>query len=67
MGTRAGFRVILHREDRQRFVAQSGNGAIVEVEMGDFHVGVWQRLGTDGKPMILAGYFHVLLQSAGLD
>ncbi len=65
VGAGAGFGMVLNGEDGARSMAQPGDGAIVEVEVADVDVGA-DRVGTDGKAMILAGDFDLFGEAAGL-
>lgn len=65
MGARTRFRVILNRKQRQGFVPQACDGAIVEVEVGDLDLGL-KRVGADREAMVLAGDFDVLFSATGL-
>ena len=57
---RAGrsLRMVLHAEDRLRFVAQPLDRAVVQVQVRDLDVG-WERRGIDGKAVVLRGDFHL--------
>ena len=67
VGAWAGFGVVLDGEDGQGCVADAGDGAIVEVEVGEFVVGVGgDGFGGDCEAVVLAGDFDSALQAAGL-
>src|SRR4051812_38322517 len=50
-----GFRVILHREDREIFVAQAFDRVVVEVDLGDKGATFCERLWIGGETVILRG------------
>ena len=58
VGAGAGLRVILHAEDRAVGQAQPFHRAVVEVAVGDLHVG-GQRILLDRVVMVLRGDLHV--------
>jgi hypothetical protein len=65
VGAGAGFGVVLDGEDGARSVAQSGDGAIVEVVVADVEVGA-DGVGADGEAVVLAGDFDLFGEAAGL-
>ena len=56
---RAGrtFRMVLHAEDREFFVAHSLHCAVVQIDVRDFHVG-GERLRIDGESVVLRSNGH---------
>src|SRR5258706_4935525 len=54
----AGFGVILHAKDRQRAMAESFDGVVVEIQMRHHAAFGFQRFSLDRKTMVLAGDFH---------
>lgn len=54
----AGLGVKLHRHDRQRFVHQAFDSAIVQIEMRDAQPAAGDTVGINGIPMILRGDMH---------
>ena len=63
MGTWTRLWVVLDRENRQGFVFDSRNGAIVEIQVRDFDAIGGERGRIDRKTMILACDFNFLRQS----
>src|SRR5690606_8368900 len=50
-----GFRVVLHREDRQLLVAQALDGVIVEIDFRDDGVAGLEALGIRREAVVLRG------------
>ncbi len=53
--------MILHAEERQRFVAHAIVGVVVEIDVGDFDVAGGEGFGIDAEAMILRGDFDFLV------
>jgi len=62
VGAGAGLGVILHAEERERFVAHSFIGLIVQVYVRDFYIFGRERIRIYAKTVILRGDFHLLGQ-----
>lgn len=52
--TGGSFRVVLDAEDRERFVSETRNGIIVEVDVGDFQI-IGKGIRIDGEAVVLGG------------
>ncbi len=52
--------MILHAEERQRFMAQAFVGVIVEIEVRDFDFAGGQRFGVHAEAVILRSDFHLI-------
>lgn len=62
----AGFGVILHREDWQLPVANTGYRLIIEIEVSNLDLRFINGAGVEGKAVVLAGDFDLLGEAAGL-
>ena len=51
------FGVVLHREKRVAAAAKSLQGVVVEVDMGNLDILVFQGIGIHGESVILGGDF----------
>src|SRR5713101_1492862 len=60
VGAGAGFGVILHAEERVRFVAHAFIGLIVQVYVRDFYIFGRERIRIHAKTVILRGDFYLL-------
>ena len=54
-----GFWMVLHTEQRQRFVPQAFKRLVVQIHMRQFHLAQIDRIGIDGEVMIVRGNFHL--------
>ena len=55
-----GFGMILHRDDRERFVAQALDAAVIEVDVGHFDFRR-QAVGLHGKSVVVRSDFHMAI------
>ena len=62
VGTGRSFRVILHSEEGELFVAHAFVGVVVEIEVSDFDFAGRQRFGIDAEAVILRGDFDLIGQ-----
>ena len=60
VGPRRGFGMILDAEQRQRAMAEAFVRVIVQIEVGDFDIARRERVGINGKAVILGGDFDFL-------
>ena len=58
--TRRSFGVVLHAEQRQRFVPEALVRVIVQIQVRDLHVARWQRFGIDAEAVILRSDLDLL-------
>lgn len=58
MGPRGGLGVVLDGKGRQLLVAQALQGVVVQVEVGEFHLGVGDGVDVHREAVVLAGDFH---------
>lgn len=52
--TGGSFRVVLDAKDRERFVSETRNGIVVEVDVGDFQI-IGEGIRIDGEAVVLGG------------
>lgn len=50
--------MVLHGNDRERFVAQAFDAIVVEIDVSNFHIG-WQRVGFHCEAVIVRSDFDV--------
>ena len=63
VGSRTGFRVVLDSEEWLLAMGHGRNRAVVQIEMGDLH-GIWEGVGVEGEPVVLAGDLNLTCCSA---
>ena len=66
MGARAGFGVVLNPKHRLMAMGKGSHGAVIEIEMGDLHSILRQRVGIESEAVVLAGDLHLAGCSAGV-
>src|SRR6202000_3140424 len=52
--------MVLHAEERQRTVAHAFVGLVVQIQVREFDIARWQRLGIDAETMILRSDLDLL-------
>ena len=66
MGPWTGFRVVLHSENGLAAMGNRRHGAVVQVEVGDVDRGWIQRVGGEGKTVVLTGDLNLPSGAAGV-
>src|SRR6266478_5954980 len=60
MRTGSGFGVVLHAKHGVIAQAEAFESLVVEIDVGDLAVSGVERIGIDGEPVIVRGYFHLV-------
>jgi hypothetical protein len=51
--------MILDAEQRQGFVTEAFQRLVIQIDVGDFHFGLGQRIDSDGETVILSCDLHL--------
>ena len=66
MGTRAGLRVVLDPEHRLMAMGHGRHGSVIEIEVGDLNSVCIQRIGREGKTVVLTCDLNLTRGATGM-